>query len=304
MDNTKKKNMLVGHAALLSANVMWGLMAPLGKDLLNSGVIPSMSLAALRIIAAALLFWSVSLLVPSDIVKKEKIDSKDWWKIIVASLLVIGANQVLIILGLAMANPVDAAIICSSTPILCVLVTAVLLHRWVGWLKSLGVAIGFGGMLLFVLGGDTAASVNAPDPALGNILCIAAQLCGALYLVMFTDILQKYTPFTLMKWMFLISAVILAPFTLADIAAVEWSSLSGAMWAELAYIILCATFLAYFLLPFGQKYVAPTTVAMYNYLQPVVAVVFSIIAGLGTMNIVTAGATLLIIAGVYIVNKE
>ena len=140
MDNTKKKNMLVGHAALLSANVMWGLMAPLGKDLLNSGVIPSMSLAALRIIAAALLFWSVSLLVPSDIVKKEKIDSKDWWKIIVASLLVIGANQVLIILGLAMANPVDAAIICSSTPILCVLVTAVLLHRWVGWLKSLGVA--------------------------------------------------------------------------------------------------------------------------------------------------------------------
>lgn len=64
MDNTKKKNMFVGHAALLSANVMWGLMAPLGKDLLNSGVIPSMSLAALRIIAAALLFWSVSLLVP------------------------------------------------------------------------------------------------------------------------------------------------------------------------------------------------------------------------------------------------
>lgn len=304
MDNTKKKNLLVGHAALLSANVMWGLMAPLGKDLLNGEAIPPMTLAALRIIAAALLFWAVSLLTPSDIVRHEKIDSKDWWKIIVASLLVIGANQVLIILGLAMANPVDAAIICSSTPILCVLVTAVLLHRWVGWLKSLGVAVGFGGMLLFVLGGDTAASVNAPNPALGNMLCIAAQLCGALYLVMFTDILQKYTPFTLMKWMFLISATILAPFTLADIVAVDWPSLSGAMWAELAYIILCATFLAYFLLPFGQKHVAPTTVAMYNYLQPVVAVVFSIMAGLGSMNLVTAGATLLIIAGVYIVNKE
>ena len=62
----------MGHAALLSANVMWGLMAPLGKDLLNSGTIPSMPLAAIRIIAAALLFWIVSLAAPKHIIRKEK----------------------------------------------------------------------------------------------------------------------------------------------------------------------------------------------------------------------------------------
>lgn len=299
----KRPSFLLGHSALLASNVMWGLMAPLGKDLLNGGVLPPMSLAAVRIIAAAALFWTFSLIMPERAVSREPVKRGDWTKLCLASLLVIAANQVLIILGLSMASPVDGAIICSSTPILCVLVTAVVLRRWVGWAKAAGVAVGFAGMLLFALGGNADTSRHIANPLLGDTLCVAAQLCGALYLVLFTDILERYTPFTLMKWLFTISAVVMAPFTVGDIASLAWGELTTPMWAELLYVVVCATFLAYLLLPVGQKRVAPTTVAMYNYLQPVVAVVFSVAAGLAVLSPTTLLATLLIIGGVIVVNK-
>jgi drug/metabolite transporter (DMT)-like permease len=135
-------------------------------------------------------------------------------------------------------------------------------------------------------------------------MCLAAQICGACYLVFFTDLIQKYSAFTLMKWMFLISAVAIFPFTIGGIVNVPWSEMPLGGILDTLYIVVLATCLAYLFTPIGQKHVSPTVVAIYNYLQPVVAAVISIIAGLAVVSWETALYAFLIFLGVWLVSRN
>ncbi len=292
-----------GHLALLVANVSWGLMAPFLKDLLNEGVITPMALSGFRIIGGALLFWLVSLFVTNK-GAVEKVERRDILPLIMASLLVIGLNQVLIILGMSYASPVDASVVCSLTPIFTLVFGAVLMSFAITWVKVLGVIAGFGGALLFIFAGEADAAINVSNPLLGNTLCLLAQVCGALYLVCFGKLIAKYSILTLMKWMFLISAIAILPLTLGEMLSVEWSSLSLSGYFDFAFILLFGTCLAYMLIPVAQRRVDPTVIAMYNYLQPIVAVVFSVLAGLAVLNSMNMLATLLVFVGVWLVNRE
>ena len=292
-----------GHLALLVANVSWGLMAPFLKDLLNGGIITPMALSGYRIIGGALLFWLIGMFVKPDKNACNSIERRDIVPLIIASLLVIGLNQVLIIVGMSLTSPVDASVVCSLTPIFTLIFGAILMGIAFTWSKALGVTIGLAGALIFVFTGQADAETYVSNPVLGDVACLMAQVFGALYLVCFTKLISKYSLITLMKWMFLISGIAVLPFSLPDMLAVDWSQVILMEYIDLTFIILFGTCLAYMLIPVAQRRVEPTVIAMYNYLQPVVAVVFSVIAGLATFSIANAIATAMVFAGVWIVNR-
>ena len=292
-----------GHLALLVANVSWGLMAPFLKDLLNGGIITPMALSGYRIIGGALLFWLIGMFVKPDKNACNSIERRDIAPLIIASLLVIGLNQVLIIVGMSLTSPVDASVVCSLTPIFTLIFGAILMGIAFTWNKALGVTIGLAGALIFVFTGQADAETCVPNPVLGDVACLMAQVFGALYLVCFTKLISKYSLITLMKWMFLISGIAVLPFSLPDMLAVDWSQVILMEYIDLIFIILFGTCLAYMLIPVAQRRVEPTVIAMYNYLQPVVAVVFSVIAGLATFSITNAIATAMVFVGVWIVNR-
>ena len=285
------------------ANVSWGLMAPFLKDLLNGGIITPMALSGYRIIGGALLFWLIGMFVKPDKNACNSIERRDIVPLIIASLLVIGLNQVLIIVGMSLTSPVDASVVCSLTPIFTLIFGAILMGIAFTWSKALGVTIGLAGALIFVFTGQADAETYVSNPVLGDVACLMAQVFGALYLVCFTKLISKYSLITLMKWMFLISGIAVLPFSLPDMLAVDWSQVILMEYIDLIFIILFGTCLAYMLIPVAQRRVEPTVIAMYNYLQPVVAVVFSVIAGLATFSITNAIATAMVFVGVWIVNR-
>ena len=285
------------------ANVSWGLMAPFLKDLLNGGIITPMALSGYRIIGGALLFWLIGMFVKPDKNACNSIERRDIVPLIIASLLVIGLNQVLIIVGMSLTSPVDASVVCSLTPIFTLIFGAILMGIAFTWSKALGVTIGLAGALIFVFTGQADAETCVSNPVLGDVACLMAQVFGALYLVCFTKLISKYSLITLMKWMFLISGIAVLPFSLPDMLAVDWSQVILMEYIDLIFIILFGTCLAYMLIPVAQRRVEPTVIAMYNYLQPVVAVVFSVIAGLATFSIANAIATAMVFVGVWIVNR-
>lgn len=285
------------------ANVSWGLMAPFLKDLLNGGIITPMALSGYRIIGGALLFWLIGMFIKPDKNACNSIERRDIVPLIIASLLVIGLNQVLIIVGMSLTSPVDASVVCSLTPIFTLIFGAILMGIAFTWSKALGVTIGLAGALIFVFTGQADAETCVTNPVLGDVACLMAQVFGALYLVCFTKLISKYSLITLMKWMFLISGIAVLPFSLPDMLAVDWSQVILMEYIDLTFIILFGTCLAYMLIPVAQRRVEPTIIAMYNYLQPVVAVVFSVIAGLATFSIANAIATAMVFVGVWIVNR-
>lgn len=281
---------------MTGAEILWGISAPVGKMILLGGIAP-MVLTDMRLVGAALLFWIASLFGP-----REKVESRDFLPIFIASLLAITGNQVTFLIGLGITSPIDAGIIPTSLPILTMLLAAVVLREPITGLKTAGVVIGAVGAITLIVS-STTDSLNTGS-AVGDLFIFFSQISFTCYLVFYKWLIAKYSPITLMKWMFTFSAVCVVPFTVTDIEATRWSALSGNVILECAFYVVGPTFLSYLLLPIGQKVLRPTLTAMYNYVQPVVAVFVAILVGMGCLTLWNFVAMLLVFLGVFLVTKS
>lgn len=299
--NQNKPAAWPAHLAMFVANMGWGVMSPITKDVMMGGAVSPIALSGIRITGGALLYLIFSFLLPASMETRQKIERRDWWKLVVCSLLIVSCNQALFIMGIGLTNPVDSSVMSSLTPIITMILAAIFLRFPMTWLKVTGVAVGLSGVIMLVWG--TPTSAVAPNPLLGNLLCLAAQACAAIYYIAFSGIIGRYSPYTLMKWLFFISVVTYVPFCLPEIMKIDFAALPAAVWGELAYIIVVATFIGYMLIPFSQKRLKPTVVSMYSYLQPVFSAIAALLLGIGGFGPVKIAATALIFIGIYIVNS-
>ncbi len=297
----KSSDNRIGHLAMFFANLGWGIMSPISKDVMLSQAVSPLALSGVRILGGAFMFLLFSFLLPKSFETRQPIDRKDWKPLLLASLLMISANQGLFIIGVGMTNPIDSSVMSSLTPVITMILAAIFLNYRMTWLKVTGVAIGLGGTLLLVF--NTPQSGIASNPIAGDMLCLMAQVCAAVYYVAFGRLINKYSPYTLMKWMFFLSAITYVPFCIPAIISTDFAALGTKIYLEIAYIIIVATFIGYLLIPVAQKQLKPTVVSMYNYLQPVFACIIAVALGVGTFGAVKALAILLVFAGISLVNK-
>lgn len=283
------------HIALFLAASMWGLMSPVGKMAMNAGV-TSLSLTSMRMMGAALCFWIASLFAP-----KEKVSRRDLLLLFFAGLLGIVFNQGLFIFGLSLTSPIDATIITTSVPIITLILVALFFKERVMPMRIVGVIIGAIGAVTLILSNYNGAGTSSN--IWGDILCLVAQTSFACYLVIFRGLISRYHIFTLMKWMFTYASLCFIPFSFYDLSNMISSSFPIVVWLEVIYVVLFGTFFAYMLIVAGQKTLHPAIVSMYNYLQPVVGTVFSLLMGIGTFGWIKGIASALIFVGVYIVTQ-
>lgn len=294
-----KREELMGHGAIFGANFLWGVMSPITKMIFIGGIISPFVLIGLRMAGAAILFWLFALMTGI-----ERVKTKDIFLFLVAAILGVVCNQGVYTLGLSMTSPVDASVISTSTPIFTMVIAAIYLREPLTAKKIGGVLLGAVGAVVLVLS-SADKSVGLGGSALGDALCIFAELCFASYLVFFKALISRYSPMTVMRWMFTWATVLVLPFTAGDMAEVEWASLDWATIGGLAYVVVIATFLCYFLSPIGQKYLRPTVVSMYFYVQPVMATILATIMGTaGTFGIVKIVSIIMIFTGVLLVMKS
>ncbi len=290
-----------GHAALWVANIVWGLNAPICKSVLQAadhpdGISP-FALSAYRMIGAALLFWTASLLLP-----RERVSRRDLGLLLCASVFGIQFNQLLFLWGLSLTSPIDASIIATLVPILTMLFAALFLREPITGLKAGGVALGcFGAVLLVVLSHGGSSAVSSIR---GNTLCIISATSYAVYLTAFRDVIVRYHPVTAMKWMFTFAAATAAVIYREPLAEVDYGVLSAPTLLGTAYVVACSTFLSYLCVPIGQRSLRPTVVSMYHYVQPVVAVLFSILIGLDRLGFAKSAAAACVFLGVWMVTQS
>ena len=289
------KNALKGHYAMLGAEILWGVSAPLGKAILAAGMTPLL-LTDCRMVGGAILFWTLSLFTP-----REHVSSRDLLNRFFAALLGVVINQCCFVWGLSLTSPVNASIITTSLPILTMVMAAIVLHEPITRLKVGGVFLGAVGALVLIIG---STSAGGEGNTAGDLLVICAQLSFTCYLVFFKRLIARYSPVTLMKWLFTYSSICVIPFTYDDLSAIDWGAAPPIVtWGAVAFVI-GPTFLSYLLLPVGQKNLRPTVTAMYNYVQPVVATLVAVWAGLGRFTAINVLAVIMIFSGVFLVTRS
>lgn len=292
-----------GHAAMLLANLIWGCMAPISKNVMLSGQISPVALSSIRIAGGALVFLLFSLILPESIAPKEKIEKNDYAKIFLAGILMIAFNQGLYITGIGFTSPVDSTVMSTMTPIFTMILAAIFLGMPITWMKISGIVAGLAGAITLILT-SSQATYEASNPMLGDFMCFIAQICASIYYVFFKDIINKYAPWTIMKWMFLSAAAIYIPGTLPWLIKVDFLHLAPSIWLSIAYIVFFATFICYLMIPYAQRVLKPTAVSMYTYFQPAFSAMLSAALGIAAFGWDKIGATLLIFIGVGLVTQS
>jgi drug/metabolite transporter (DMT)-like permease len=251
----------------------------------------------LRLSTTALLFWAISLFLP-----KEKVIRKDLALIAICSLLGVVINQIMFFEGLRLTKPVETAILHTTSPIMVLILSHWLIKERVTAAKSWGIAFGFLGALTIVLNGQSLSL--ADTNLLGNLFIMINILSYSLYLVLVKPLMSKYHPITVMKWIFLFGFIAASPITAPSVPAIPWGTITPFIWFSLLYVVIGSTFLAYIMITFSLKYLTPSVVGFYIYLQPFIATITGILFYNSTITIVKVFAALLIFTGVYLVSKR
>lgn len=286
--------------ALLAATAtetIYGINHTVAKGLMPH-VIQPYGFIVLRVGGAAILFWTLSLFS-----KSEKIETKDWWRIFACALFGMVLNMLMFFKGLSLSTPINSAVSMTITPILLLLLTALILRERITWIKSLGIVCGLSGALALILFQEK-TQTNAPNIPFGNLLFVLNAISYSFYLILVKPLVAKYKAITLLKFFFLIAFCINLPIGYSEIMQVEWFQLTSAEIWQMGFVIVATTFLTYLFNIFALKQLSPSTVGVFIYLQPVVATIFAVLVGADMINALRIGAACLIFVGVFLSTRK
>lgn len=286
-----------GHLIMLFVMTIFGLNIPINKYLYANELLTPMAMTMLRMGFASIAFWTVSLFMP-----KEKVERKDMLVLLVGGLSGMLMNQSLFAYGLGQTSSVDASIITTSGPLFAMILAAIILKEPITVKKVGGVLLGGAGAIFLVYSSTQLSSTSQGSALAGDLAILSAQLFYSFYLVITRPLATKYSPITMMKWMFLFAALIDLPFGYSYVMDAPLFYQSDIIpYSLLAFALIGATFFTYMLIPFAQQRIRPTTISMYNNMQPLIASSVAICMGMDRFTIEKLIAAILIFGGVYLV---
>ena len=288
-----------GHIACFTAYAIFGVNIIVCKDLTSGHLISPITIFTLRSLGAGLMFWILSLFLPS-----EKVDKKDYLKILAAAFLGYFVTQLTFLVAIPDVTPMHCSIISSMSPIYTMFIAAIVLKEPLSWQKASGVALSLCGILFLIFNNASGSSGVAESKLSGIFMMFLNSLSFSLYLGIFKPVIAKYSVVTFMKWIFLFSALMSLPLSFREVVSLEWTRIPSVQMWELGFLIVFATFVSYFLIPFGQKRIRPTLVSMYSYIQPIIATIISIILCMDILTWQKLMAALMVFAGVFIVSRS
>ena len=284
------------HLALLISAIIFAINYWVSDNIVM--YIDPIPLVFFRTIGATLLFFGLYYF---D--KRNKMPSKrDLLLLGVASIFGIFINQFMFFMGLQYTNAIDTATIHTSNPMIVMILGVVFLKVKLSRNKIIGVILGAIGALILVLYQTDFPDANSNIK--GNLMIFINTFAYAIFLIMLKPLLQRNSPISTMFWMYLIASILLLPISLNSMIELNWVETFSLYWKSILYMIFMLTFVAYLLNMYGLKHLSATSVSFYIYLQPVFAFIIAIVLGQQLPDPLKIFATLIILAGVYMVNRD
>lgn len=290
---------LIGHLAVAGAYTIFGFNIIFCKDIAASHSISPAVLFTIRALGASALFWIISIFTP-----KEKVPLKDIARIAVASVLGLFIPQYTFLVATTMTTSIDLSVMGTLPPVFTMFFAAIFLKEPITAKKAGGVALSLAGILLLIFNSVSSHNGVEHTAPMGYVLMLLNGISFAAYLGIFRPLIARYNVVTFMKWMFLVSLAVSLPVSWKGLFTTDWAAIPGPVVEEIAFLVIFATCIAYFLIPVGQKRIRPTIISLYTYLQPIIATVISVIIGMDTLNWQKVAAIICVFIGVATVNRS
>lgn len=194
----------------------------------------------------------------------------DLGRLALLGALGISVNQLLFAEGLLRAGPINASLSILLMPALTLVITTLAGIERPGVARLGGVALSFAGAALLL----RVERFDLGDRAtIGNLMLLCNVSAYSIYIVLARPVLARLGSLRTMAWVFLFGALEAAPLTLPAMTRVDWTALSPSTHASLGFILLGATLATYLLNAYALLRVESSVVAVYVYVQPVIATV-------------------------------
>lgn len=290
-------NQLKGNLAMSVSKTFSGLNQNALKYLVPHWMAP-FSGVVIRLVFGAAAFWITSLFT------RRKATATTLRQRL--SLFLIGAvfmfgYMFFLLAGLKYTTPISSSIFISLQPVVVFIISALFLHEKVTSMKIIGITVGIAGALICIL--TQKSSDIASNPLLGAFLCLGSTISYSIYLIVSGKFISKIDNVTVSKWTFLGGACssIIAVLIVGWDAEVLTQHLFSTPMLVLLFVLLFPTFISYFLLDVGLRFLNTTVVALYANLILVISTVVSYILGQDIFSWWQILAIALIAASVYFV---
>lgn len=292
------------HLALFLVNALYGANHVIAKGVMPDYVKPS-AFIFLRVSGAVILFWLVKWMFV-----RERIARKDIFRLAACGLFGVAVNQLFFFNGLSITSSINTGIIMTINPILVVILSYFLLKEAITWRRSLGIILGATGAILLTVAGGSGKG----DSLLGDLFIFINASSYAVYLVLVKPLMARYSPLTVITYVFTFGwvYVTLFPATIPELLETEFHTIPGDKIAAIVFVIVGVTFLTYLLTVYGLKYVSASVSSAYIYLQPVLVMLFTFLFSAlhltedftGTITVTKIIYMLIIFAGVYLTTSS
>lgn len=191
---------------------------------------------------------------------------------VLLSVFGLGLGQGLFLFGLKYTSSVNTAILTTCIPILTLVIVILRKQENLTLNKIIGLMLAFFGVVFIR---DLTNFEISTNTLMGDLLVLLGTLCFALYLSFGRTFFQKFDNMWSTTWMFFISGFLLLILCLPKLATLSAITYSNELLYSALFSVFGATLLTYLLNNWILKRLPAGNVAVFIYLQPIVAGTFA-----------------------------
>ncbi len=277
--------------ALLLVQLFFGLHYVAAKIVL--GEIPPRAWATLRAAAAAALLLVLARLIG----RRPRLRARDLASLAVCSLFGVTINQICFVEGLERTTPTHSAIINTTIPVGTLLFAVLFGRERLTYGKASSLAVSLAGVLLVIH--PTRAALAMPT-SVGDLLTLVNALSYSLFLVLSKRVLSRTDPLDATAALLGSGSIGILAVGWPQLLRFEPSGVSWTTWGLAGFVVVFATVGAYFLNFWALARVDSSVVAIFIYLQPLIAAALSatVLGERPGLHVAAGGA--LVFLGVYL----
>lgn len=289
------ENRFAPHLALLAVQMLFGSAPALGKAALQA--FPAAGIVGFRVGGAALAFLILQKLNGGLQLGR----SSDYWRFALYSLLGVVLNQLFFITGLSLTTATNTSLLAVLIPVFATLIAAMFGFDFLSWRKIIGIAAAACGVIYLV---NPAQASFSADTTRGDLMIILNCVFYATYIAVSKDAVARNGALKSLAWLFFFGSLFCVPFAVFSMRAVDFAAVSQSAWLAVAAMVVFPTICAYYLNAWALARVAPSTVAVYIYLQPLIGFTLAVLFLNEPFSLRSVIAGLLIFTGVFLVTLK
>lgn len=298
--------MMVAHRRTVERHVtLLGHMAMLAYALIIAGSfsfgaiaaphVPPTVLNLLRFLAATLLMGCVLFTTG----RTARIPPSLWRFLVLGGLMAV--YFVLMFVALRITDPVSTGAVFTLIPFMSAVFGWFLLRQRTRSAVWLGLLIAAVGALWVIFRGDAARALQF-HLGRGEAIFLVGCACQALYAPMVRLLSRGESILEFTVWTLAGCTICLAPFAMPDLATSDWADLGWPVWLAIAYLVVGATAISFYLLQYASMHLSASKLFAYAYLTPSFVILLEMFLGHGLPPLaITIGAVITCLGLIVIV---